>query len=680
MTEQTFDTPVVHGISCSCCTPVFTPDQPTHTDPNAHNPVPDQGLDPSTSPTQSAPDQGSPQAADPGVPQSSDPSSPGPDPGAGTPSPDPGSGVPDPAAGENLVWVNPDGQKQTVGVAHPDGEGAFYVDVPLAGGGASRLLDTNFDSVADTLFVHGPNGQVAIMRDEHEDGNWRIDEAATAAVSGGSAPAAGGQDATSPATAPATTDAAAPAGSGQGDVGAAPAAGQAGQASEVPPLVTTGDAVHDTVAAAQRQALLVAEQYWHYLEPGKPMPHDANGQLADARAVFVDLLGDVHDPQVVKLIQQNIDTIDSADVRFVQHLSAGLREGGDVIPAGQPGGPNTAQPTDHSTDPGVIPAGQPAGPTTTDHTGDTTTTDPTAADPTSTGVHLADPAGITPWVDTHGDPTGAARVWEPQSINGLCVDNSVKMVIESLTGVHFSEADVEAAAVSIGVQKTNADGTVSGIDANGVEPLIEKMGLDAGTYQHLDMQNLEKLLDLGAQPIVGLDSSDIWRGVPGAGADHAVVVTGIHTDENGTTWVSLNDPGQPTGGGDYTIPWSLFSAAWHAAGDVAIVATGSAAATDQVAKAADLGDPVDAYKQAGLPEPAHAAADAGTGAAPTGAAPTAATGTAPTGAAPAPTGAGLPAGLHPKPGDPGVLRHVEAGGALILIPIALRVLSRLRNK
>jgi len=126
--------------------------------------------------------------------------------------------------------------------------------------------------------------------------------------------------------------------------------------------------------------------------------------------------------------------------------------------------------------------------------------------------------------------------------------------------------------------------------------------------------------------------------------------------------------------------WSLFSAAWHAAGDVAIVATGSAAATDQVAKAADLGDPVDAYKQAGLPEPAHAAADTGTGAAPTGTAPTAATGAAPTGAAPAPTGAGLPAGVHPKPGDPGVLRHVEAGGALILIPIALRVLSRLRNK
>jgi hypothetical protein len=270
---------------------------------------------------------------------------------------------------------------------------------------------------------------------------------------------------------------------------------------------------------------------------------------------------------------------------------------------------------------------------------------------------------LPPWVEAHGDAEAAGYFWEPQSVDGLCVDVSVGMVIAQLTGTELTEQQLAEAAVGLGIQTVSAEGAVSGIGPNDVVKLVEHFGLDAERYTDLSVEDLQNLLDGGLPVIVGVDSSEVWEYVDddakanGFGADHAVVVTGIETDDTGRTVVFLNDPGNAQGGRGYPIPLEVFLDAWHDSDETAIIATPDAATTASIEEALGL-------------QPATDAAPDITGGAPT---PAAAAGAAASGA-PSIAGSddGRPAGLA----LPGAAIRGLAVGSVVLLPAVLRLRRR----
>jgi Peptidase_C39 like family len=178
--------------------------------------------------------------------------------------------------------------------------------------------------------------------------------------------------------------------------------------------------------------------------------------------------------------------------------------------------------------------------------------DTEAVQPLGLDLPGEEPPDLWPDPDTMAGPGHALDPWwQQQSADGLCGPVSVASIVSEFTGSVHTEAEVTAAAVSIEELEELPDGAWSGMDAEGIERLLEHYGVPA----HVDHGSLDELrtyLEQGRRIVLAVDSDEVWFGAdddsdPGdAGADHALVLEGID-DARGVA--ILNDPGNPDGQG-----------------------------------------------------------------------------------------------------------------------------------
>jgi hypothetical protein len=169
-----------------------------------------------------------------------------------------------------------------------------------------------------------------------------------------------------------------------------------------------------------------------------------------------------------------------------------------------------------------------------------------------------------------GDPTGDAEHWFEQAVNGFCVPASVAQIVSEYTGVHYEDeqAFVEQAN-ELHVFVVGPDG-VPGISIDGAEKMLDDAGVPATMVEGGGMESLVTWLDEGRRVLAGVDSGEIWYGeddAEDAGADHAIVVTGVDL-ERGVVIVS--DPGDPEGN-QKEYPVELFEQAWEDSNFAAVV-------------------------------------------------------------------------------------------------------------
>jgi len=153
--------------------------------------------------------------------------------------------------------------------------------------------------------------------------------------------------------------------------------------------------------------------------------------------------------------------------------------------------------------------------------------------------------------DGLGDPIADAAHWQPQQGSSSCAVVAQISVYESITGNEISES--EACRIA------EANGWFD--PANGTTPenigkLLNAFGVPTHKSYDASLEEIALALEQGDKVIVGLDSNEIWqpRIDPATGqaleqpdAGHAVWVTGIDQQPDGSVQVILNDSGNPDG-------------------------------------------------------------------------------------------------------------------------------------
>lgn len=162
----------------------------------------------------------------------------------------------------------------------------------------------------------------------------------------------------------------------------------------------------------------------------------------------------------------------------------------------------------------------------------------------------------------HGDPEADAKWAIIQSENGFCVPVSVGMIVSELTRTSVSETEVVETAIDMNLLY-GEPGSWIGMTSEGTVDLLDRYGVDSHVeYGTLD--DLRNYLDKDLGIILMVDADELWTELDDdvqladAGADHAVVITGID-DERSV--ITLNDPGQPEGAG-WEISVAEFMDAW----------------------------------------------------------------------------------------------------------------------
>ena len=156
--------------------------------------------------------------------------------------------------------------------------------------------------------------------------------------------------------------------------------------------------------------------------------------------------------------------------------------------------------------------------------------------------------------------------YQAQAVSGECGPTSVAMILTEHTGEVVPYDEVVERAVELGLLEENADGTFSGMWAQGMEELMESYGVEVDV-EYGDLPTLENYLEDGRDVIVAVDAGELWGTHDSDAADHYLVVTEID-EEAGI--VTLNDPGQPDGA-SYEVPLDEFMDAWGDGGNEMIV-------------------------------------------------------------------------------------------------------------
>jgi hypothetical protein len=190
--------------------------------------------------------------------------------------------------------------------------------------------------------------------------------------------------------------------------------------------------------------------------------------------------------------------------------------------------------------------------------------------------HTVDDPTATAEGGVHG---GSETEWyQEQAIAGQCVPTSVAMIVSEHTGEWIDFEDAVATADDLELLAGGED-SPKGMWAQQAEALLEHYGVEAHV-EHGDIEALSDHLDDGHGVIAIIDANEIWDMPDGPGTNHALVVTGVD-EEAGT--VTLNDPGQPDGGG-IEVPIDEFMDAWSDGGNQMVV-------TDDPASGFDAPDP-----------------------------------------------------------------------------------------
>jgi hypothetical protein len=146
----------------------------------------------------------------------------------------------------------------------------------------------------------------------------------------------------------------------------------------------------------------------------------------------------------------------------------------------------------------------------------------------------------------YGDPLTDADYGREQDGTYSCAVVAQISIYESLTGEFITEADA--------VEYADAQGwfdPASGTFLEDTGNLLEVQGIDTYSSYNNSFADLEDALAIGDKPIVALDGNEIWypkndrRGnsLEQEDAGHAVWVTGINYESDGSIDVILNDSG-----------------------------------------------------------------------------------------------------------------------------------------
>ena len=168
----------------------------------------------------------------------------------------------------------------------------------------------------------------------------------------------------------------------------------------------------------------------------------------------------------------------------------------------------------------------------------------------------------------YGTPLDDAYYWRHQQGDNSCAVVAQVCVYESLTGEYISED-----AASYYAQQQGWFDPLSGTPLVDTGNILNDLGIE--TYQQFDtsFSDLEYALTWGDKPIVALDGNEIWNPqydlygnpVEQANAGHAVWVTGIDYESDGSVGIILNDSGTSSGMAsvveyyDFINAWQDFS-------------------------------------------------------------------------------------------------------------------------
>lgn len=153
--------------------------------------------------------------------------------------------------------------------------------------------------------------------------------------------------------------------------------------------------------------------------------------------------------------------------------------------------------------------------------------------------------------DGWGNPIAEAEHWQQQQGDNSCAVVAQAGVLESITGVDITEAEACEIAEANGWFDPE-----TGTTPENIGKFLEHYGVACEKSYNANLEEIADALSKGDKVIVGLDANEIWYPVrdPMTGSPveqtnggHAVWVTGINTEPDGSVKIILNDSGTPDG-------------------------------------------------------------------------------------------------------------------------------------
>ena len=174
-----------------------------------------------------------------------------------------------------------------------------------------------------------------------------------------------------------------------------------------------------------------------------------------------------------------------------------------------------------------------------------------------------------------GNPIEDADCWQLQDGQNSCAVVAQIGVYESITGEDISEAE----ACQIAEENGWFDPEIGTYPEN-VGKLLEALGIPTEQRYEANLEDIATALERGDKVIVALDANEIWTPIrdPATGSPveqsnggHAVWVTGIDQQPDGSVQIILNDSGTPDGRMK-AVDAADFLNAWQDYGNLLVVA------------------------------------------------------------------------------------------------------------
>jgi len=182
----------------------------------------------------------------------------------------------------------------------------------------------------------------------------------------------------------------------------------------------------------------------------------------------------------------------------------------------------------------------------------------------------------TPETTIIGTPERDAQFWHEQKHPDTCAIVAQEGIIAKHTGKSLGEDALRQEAMQQGWYREEG-----GTFPAEVGKLLENHNVPIGFHGHGSMEKLEDDLTQGKDAIVGVDAGYLWQDQTCLGEGHAVWVTGLGKDENGTiNEVFLNDSGNPEIGGGGKVSSEVFQHAWAARNNFMVTTQDSATGSE----------------------------------------------------------------------------------------------------
>jgi hypothetical protein len=164
----------------------------------------------------------------------------------------------------------------------------------------------------------------------------------------------------------------------------------------------------------------------------------------------------------------------------------------------------------------------------------------------------------------YGDPIADADYWREQDSDTSCAVVAQISLYESLTGEFITEADAVDYATEAGLFDPE-----NGTNLEDTGDILADLGIETTKTYNNSFTDLEYALEAGDKVIVGLDANEIWfpeynrngDSLEQEDAGHAVWVTGINYESNGSVDIILNDSGTSYGSAS-VVDYYDFINAW----------------------------------------------------------------------------------------------------------------------